>query len=168
MKVTDFGQIFGQAAALDALQRAYLADRLPRLFGFQAAGAAPIVDGHRIEKPETVATAIRIGNPASWQGAVSAAGESRGHIGKVTDEEILHAFKLIARTEGVLVEPACGAPLAGLIRCVKEGTIPTGSVVTVTLTGHGLKDPDTAIKSAGFTPFVVEPTREAVMKVIGL
>jgi threonine synthase len=144
------------------------ADRLPRLFGFQAAGAAPIVDGHPIEKPDTVASAIRIGNPASWRGATSALKESKGHIGKVTDQEILAAYKLIAKTEGIFVEPASAAPLAGLIRCVKAGMIPEGSVVTAIMTGHGLKDSDNAIKSAGFKPVIVAPKKEAVMKVIGL
>ncbi len=144
------------------------ADTLPRMFGFQAAGAAPIVDGHVIADPQTVATAIRIGNPASWQGAKDAIQESTGHIDKVTDEEILHAYKLIARTEGIFVEPACAAPLAGLIKCVQAGMIPEGSLITATMTGHGLKDPDTAISTAGFAPTVVPATKEAVMKVIGL
>ncbi|EEF62701.1 Threonine synthase [Pedosphaera parvula Ellin514] len=143
-------------------------DRLPKLCGYQAAGAAPIVDGAPVEKPNTVATAIRIGNPASWQGATNAMKESGGHIGKVTDEEILSAYKLIARTDGVFVEPASAASLAGLIKQVKAGQIPSGSVVTATMTGHGLKDPDCAIKTAGFEPFVVEAKKEAVMKVIGL
>ncbi len=144
------------------------ADTLPRMFGFQAAGAAPIVDGHVIADPQTVATAIRIGNPASWQGAKDAIQESIGHIDKVTDEEILHAYKLIARTEGIFVEPACAAPLAGLIKCVQAGMIPEGSLITATMTGHGLKDPDSAISTAGFAPTVVPATKEAVMKVIGL
>jgi len=143
-------------------------DTLPRMFGFQAAGAAPIVDGHPIENPSTVATAIRIGNPASWEGARNAIAESNGYINKVSDEEILEAYKLIARTEGVFVEPACAAPLAGLIKCVQAGMIDEGSLVAATMTGHGLKDPDTAIKAAGFEPVLVEPTKEAVMKVIGL
>ena len=143
-------------------------DTLPRMFGFQAAGAAPIVDGHPIENPQTIATAIRIGNPASWQGATHAVSESNGHIGKVTDEDILAAYKLIARTEGIFVEPACAAPLAGLIQCVRAGLIPEGSLVTATMTGHGLKDPDTAIQAAGFEPIVVPANKEAVMKVIGL
>jgi threonine synthase len=143
-------------------------DTLPKMFGFQAAGAAPIVDGHPIENPQTVATAIRIGNPASWQGATDAVKESEGHIGKVTDEEILAAYKLIARTEGIFVEPACAAPLAGLIKCVQAGQIPEGSLVTATMTGHGLKDPDTAISTAGLTPTVVPADKEAVMRVIGL
>ena len=143
-------------------------DTLPRMFGFQAAGSAPIVDGHIIADPQTVATAIRIGNPASWQGAKDAIQESNGHIDKVTDEEILFAYKLIARCEGVFVEPACAAPLAGLIKCVQAGLIPEGSLITATMTGHGLKDPDTAIKTAGFEPIVVAANKEAVMKVIGL
>ena len=143
-------------------------DLLPRMFGFQAAGSAPIVDGHPIEHPQTIATAIRIGNPASWQGATSALKESKGHIDKVTDEEILAAYKLIARTDGVFAEPASTAPLAGLIKCVKAGLIPPGSVITATLTGHGLKDPDTAIKAAGFEPYITKPDKDAVMKIIGL
>jgi threonine synthase len=143
-------------------------DRLPRMFGFQAAGAAPIVDGHPIPHPETVASAIRIGNPASWMGATNALKESNGFIDKVSDAEILSAYQLIARTEGIFVEPACAAPLAGLIRCAKAGMIPKGGVVTATMTGHGLKDPDTAIKAAGFEPIIVAATKTAVMKVMDL
>jgi threonine synthase len=143
-------------------------DRLPRMFGFQAAGAAPIVDGKPVAEPNTVATAIRIGNPASWQPALAALQESNGHIDKVTDDEILAAYKMIARTDGIFVEPASASALAGLIKCHKEGKIPTGSVITATMTGHGLKDPDCAIKTAGFEPIVAAATREAVMKVIGL
>ncbi len=142
--------------------------KLPRLFGWQAAGAAPIVDGAPVKNPSTVATAIRIGNPASWEGATTAAKESNGQIDKVTDEEILKAYMLIARTEGIFVEPACAAPLAGLIKAVKQNLIPEGSVVTATMTGHGLKDPDTAVKTAGFQPTVVPAEKEAVMRVIGL
>ncbi len=165
----------GNAGNITAYWRGYKeyhaaekSDTLPKMFGYQAAGSAPIVDGHPIENPQTVATAIRIGNPASWQGATDAVKESEGHIGKVTDEEILAAYKMIARTEGVFVEPACAAPLAGLIKAVQAGLIPEGSLVTATMTGHGLKDPDTAISTAGFSPTVVPATKEAVMKVIGL
>jgi threonine synthase len=143
-------------------------DTLPRMFGFQAAGAAPIVVGYPIDNPSTVATAIRIGNPASWQGAKNALTESNGHIDKVTDDEILAAYTLIARTEGIFVEPASSAALAGLIKCVQAGLIAPGSLITATMTGHGLKDPDTAIKTAGFEPVIVEANKEAVMKVIGL
>jgi threonine synthase len=141
---------------------------LPRMFGFQAAGAAPIVDGQRVTDPHTVATAIRIGNPASWQGANNAIAESNGYINKVTDDEILSAYRLVSRTEGIFVEPACGAPLAGLIKCVEQGMIPADCLVTATMTGHGLKDPDTAIAAAGLSPTVVEPTKEAVARVLGL
>ena len=143
-------------------------DTLPRMFGFQAAGAAPIVDGRPVEDPQTIATAIRIGNPASWQPAKQAIAESNGHIDKVTDDEILEAYKLISRTEGIFVEPACAAPLAGLIKCVNAGIIPEGSLVAATMTGHGLKDPDCAIKTAGSEPVIVPAEMSAVMRVIGL
>jgi threonine synthase len=141
---------------------------LPRMFGFQAAGSAPIVLGAPVLNPQTIATAIRIGNPASWKQATQALKESNGFIDKVTDEEILAAYKLIARTDGIFVEPGSAACLAGLIQRVKDGAIPAGSVVTATMTGHGLKDPDNAIKTSGITPIVVPATREAVMKVVGL
>lgn len=140
----------------------------PRMFGWQAAGAAPIVDGKPVEDPHTVATAIRIGNPASWQGALSAMKDSGGRIDKVTDDEILAAYRLVAKTEGIFVEPACAAPLAGLIRCVREQSIPAGSVITATMTGHGLKDPDTAMEQSEFKPTVVPATLEAVSQVIGI
>ena len=143
-------------------------DTLPRMFGFQAAGAAPIVDDRPVEHPSTVATAIRIGNPASWAGAKAAIAESDGHIGKVTDQEILEAYKLLARTEGLFVEPASAAALAGIIKSTSEGRIPPGSLITATMTGHGLKDPDVALKTAGFEPVVVPPERDKVMAVIGL
>lgn len=145
-----------------------LSDTLPRLMGWQAAGAAPLVLGHPVEHPETVATAIRIGNPASWHGAINAAQESQGAIRSVTDEEILAAYKLLARTEGLMVEPACAAPLAGLIKSVAAGEIPEGSLVTATMTGHGLKDPDTAIRVAGFEPIVTAATQQAVRAAIGI
>jgi threonine synthase len=144
-----------------------LADRLPRMMGWQAAGAAPIVDGAPVANPDTVATAIRIGNPASWKQAVAAAKESNGAIRKVTDEQIIDAYKQVARTEGIFVEPACAAPLAGLKLAVAAGEIPSGSVVTATMTGHGLKDPDLAIKESGFEPKIVAPTTEAVVAAIG-
>ena len=143
-------------------------DTLPRMMGWQAAGAAPLVLGHPVENPETVATAIRIGNPASWQGAVDAARDSNGSIRSVTDDEILHAYKLLARTEGVMVEPACAAPIAGLIKAVAADEIPAGSLVTATMTGHGLKDPDTALKVAGFEPIPCTASREAVLAAIGM
>src|SRR3954463_110834 len=104
------------------------ADRLPKMFGFQAAGAAPIVDGAPVADPHTVATAIRIGNPASWDGAKNALAESNGHIDKVTDDEIIAAYKLVARTEGIFVEPASAAALAGIKKCIDARRIPAGSL----------------------------------------
>jgi threonine synthase len=116
---------------------------LPKMLGFQAAGAAPIVLGRPVEKPETVATAIRIGKPASWKGAEAARDESGGRIEAVTDEEILSAYRLIASSEGIFCEPASAASVAGVIKLYREGFFSRGSSVVCTLTGHGLKDPDT-------------------------
>jgi threonine synthase len=119
-------------------------DRLPKMMGFQAAGAAPIVSGHPITHPETLATAIRIGNPASWELAIAAADSSGGGFNAVTDEEILAAYRLLASSEGIFCEPASAASVAGLLK-VKD-QVPTGATVVCVLTGNGLKDPDTAIK----------------------
>jgi len=140
----------------------------PRMFGWQAAGAAPLVDGHIVKDPQTVATAIRIGNPASGPGALAAAKESNGRIDKVTDEEILEAYQLLAKTEGVFVEPACAAPVAGLKKSIAAGWIPKGSLVTMTLTGHGLKDPDTALSVAGKPSEPITPTVDAARRVLDL
>jgi threonine synthase len=118
---------------------------LPKMIGFQAEGAAPIVRGHPIENPETLATAIRIGNPASWKSAVAAAEESGGFIDMVSDLEIVEAYKMIAAKEGIFAEPASAASVAGLIKSAKNGKVPDGSTVVCILTGHGLKDPDNAI-----------------------
>lgn len=120
-------------------------DMLPHMMGFQAAGAAPIVEGRVIENPETVATAIRIGNPVSWDKALNAARESEGEIDKVTDEEILSAYRYLASSEGIFSEPASCASLAGLIKKVGMGTVKRDSKVVCILTGNGLKDPDTAM-----------------------
>lgn len=122
-----------------------LIDKLPRMMGFQAAGAAPIVLGHKVDDPETIATAIRIGNPARWQEAVGASKESNGGIDMVTDGEIIDAYKLIARAEGVFCEPASAASIAGLLKAHKKGLVPKNSTCVCVLTGHGLKDPSTAI-----------------------
>lgn len=168
LPVGNAGNITAYWKGFTEYQAAGLSDTLPRMMGWQAAGAAPLVLGHPVENPETVATAIRIGNPASWQGAIQAAQESHGAIRSVTDEEILHAYKLLARTEGLMVEPACAAPLAGLIKSVAAGEIPEGSLVTATMTGHGLKDPDTAIRVAGFEPVVTPATEAAVRAAIGI
>ena len=117
----------------------------PRMFGFQAAGAAPLVHGAPVANPETVATAIRIGSPASWDGAVAARDESGGLFDAVTDERILAAYRLLAGHEGVFVEPASAASIAGLLQVAEDGRLPQGSLVVCTVTGHGLKDPDAAL-----------------------
>ena len=123
--------------------------KTPRMLGFQAAGAAPIVAGRPVVDPVTIATAIRIGNPASWHLAEEARAESGGLIGSVTDEQILAAYRLLAQREGVFGEPASAAGVAGLLQARAEGSVAAGSVVVCTITGHGLKDPDTAV--AGVT-----------------
>jgi len=147
---------------------------LPKMIGFQAAGAAPIVLGHPVEQPQTFATAIRIGNPASWKTAVAARDESGGLIDLVTDDEIREAYALMARTEGIFAEPASAATVAGLLKLKRQGYYDTltpfaGSRIRIVciLTGHGLKDPDSAIKAAQET-VTVEAHEEAVLEAIGL
>ena len=125
----------------------------PRLFGFQAAGAAPIVRGQPVAEPQTIATAIRIGNPASWEKAVAAATESEGGILAVTDREILAAYRRVAR-EGLFVEPASAGSVAGLLHLSGEGRLPKGETVVCILTGHGLKDPEWAITGAAHPPSI--------------
>lgn len=122
--------------------------RRPRMMGFEAAGAAPLVHGHVVKEPRTIATAIRIGNPASWDGAVAARDESGGAIEAVDDDDILAAYRLLARTEGVFAEPASAISLAGALRMGARGQLRPGDVLVLTLTGHGLKDPDTAIANS--------------------
>ena len=124
------------------------ATRTPAMWGFQAAGAAPIVLGHPVDEPETIATAIRIGNPASWDQAVAARDESGGLIEAVTDEQILAAHRLLASRVGVFVEPASAAGVAGLLMLAEAGRVPPGAVITITVTGHGLKDPSWALRTA--------------------
>ncbi len=123
-----------------------VATRTPRMWGYQAAGAAPIVLGHPVDHPETVATAIRIGNPASWAQAEAARDESGGHIESVTDEEILAAHRILSSTEGVFVEPGSAASIAGLLKASAAGQIPAGARIVCTVTGHGLKDPQWALR----------------------
>jgi len=159
----------GNAGNITAYWKGYLqyraacrAARLPRMMGFQAAGAAPLVLGHDVDHPETVATAIRIGRPASKYSALAAASESGGAIEAVTDDEILAAYRLLASAEGVFCEPASAASVAGLL---KVG-VPAGSTVVCVLTGHGLKDPDTAIGQID-PPRTVEPTYAAISAELG-
>ncbi len=139
---------------------------LPKMMGFQAEGAAPIVLGHPVDNPQTVASAIRIGNPASWQGALKARDESGGVIETVTDEEILESYRLLASREGIFCEPASAASLAGAIRMKKEGVLSDGDTIVCTLTGHGLKDPDTAIRTSP-KPLQVEPDIKKILKIMG-
>jgi len=134
-----------------------VATHRPRMWGFQAAGAAPIVLGHPVDEPETIATAIRIGNPASWKQAVAARDESGGLIDAVTDDEILSAHRLLSAREGVFVEPASAASVAGLLKSHEAGLLDRGQVVVCTVTGHGLKDPQWALRRPDGSP--VEPER---------
>ncbi|MGH7216599.1 MAG: threonine synthase [Nitrospiraceae bacterium] len=139
--------------------------RLPRMIGFQAAGAAPIVLGRIVENPQTVASAIRIGNPASWEAASNAVKESSGAIDSVTDEEILEAYRMVAATEGVFCEPASAASVAGVMKLNQQGKLCEAEIVVCTLTGHGLKDADTAI-SVSAQPKTVRATREDVARLL--
>ncbi len=140
---------------------------LPKMLGFQAAGAAPIVDGAPVANPETIATAIRIGNPASWKSALKARDESGGLIDKVTDAEILAAYRMLASLEGIFAEPASAAPVAGLLKLAKRGYFQREAVVTVTLTGHGLKDPQTAVDQVP-EPQMVPARRDAILRILDL
>ncbi len=144
-------------------------DSLPRMLGFQAAGAAPIVLGKVVERPETIATAIRIGNPASWKAAEAARDESGGRIDAVTDKEILQAYQRLAAASGVFVEPASAASVAGILKLHKNGYFAKskGARIVCTLTGHGLKDPDTAIKNVK-APVSLKPDIKKILKEIGL
>ena len=141
---------------------------LPRMMGWQAEGAAPIVHGAPVENPETIATAIRIGNPASWEHAVKAATESSGAIDMVSDEEILDAHRMLARTAGIFVEPASAAGIAGLLKCHAAGGVPDGSTVVATVTGHGLKDPGVAVENSLAESTVVDADLDSVLAAIGL
>ncbi len=155
----------GNAGNITAYWRGYCeyrqggrSTRLPAMLGFQAEGAAPIVLGHPVEQPETVATAIRIGNPASWYAATAAASESGGSITAVSDEQILAAYRFLAEQESVFCEAASAASVAGLLRA----GVPEGSRVVCVLTGHGLKDPDLAISQIS-VPSVVDPDLDAIL-----
>lgn len=164
----------GNAGNITAYWRGYteyhrdgLSDRLPRMLGTQAAGAAPLVSGKPVTNPETIATAIRIGSPASWDGAVAAQEESGGRFLAATDDEILAAYHLVAEAEGVFVEPASAASIAGLLKSIEDGWVKRGSTVVCTVTGNGLKDPDTALRDMpAVKALPVEPG--AVVAALGL
>jgi threonine synthase len=140
--------------------------KLPRMWGFEADGAAAIVRGEPIQEPETVATAIRIGNPASWETAVKAVNESQGLIDSVTDGEILAAYRQIARLEGVFCEPASAASVAGVMKLCGKGKCPAGAKVVCVLTGNGLKDPTTALEAVEVKPKVIPCDKEAILQFI--
>ncbi len=147
------------------------ATRLPRMFGFQAAGSAPIVRGEPVRDPDTIASAIRIGNPASWELALSARDDSDGYFGAITDEKILEAHRILSAEVGVFVEPASAISVAGLLERSEAGAIPAGSTVVLTVTGHGLKDPQWALRAADgsdVSPTVVPVDTAAIADVLGL
>lgn len=164
----------GNAGNITAYWRGYkryhekgIAKKLPKMVGFQASGSAPIVLGHVVKDPETVASAIRIGNPANWKSALDAEKSSHGFIAAVTDAEILEAFRLVAQHDGFFCEPASAASIAGVIKLGQKGYFKEGESVVCTLTGHGLKDPDTAIKESP-PPFEVEAKVEAILEKLSL
>lgn len=142
--------------------------KVPRMCGFQAAGAAPMVLGKPVENPETLATAIRIGNPASWKEAQTAVDRSRGLIDMVTDEEIVEAYKLLAQLEGVFCEPASAASVAGLKKLAEQGVVSGDATVVCILTGNGLKDPDCALKQSAVELKPVKPELDQLVSVMGL
>ena len=143
------------------------ATKLPQMWGFQASGAAPIVLGHVVSNPETIATAIRIGNPASWQQAVEARDNSGGIIDSVTDEEILTAYRLVAAKEGVFVEPSSAAGIAGLMKKKSEGLLPKGKKIVITVTGNGLKDVQWVLDGAG-APTLIPVDLDRAAEAMGL
>ncbi len=138
----------------------------PVMVGYQASGAAPFVGGQPVENPETIATAIRIGHPQSWEFAWHASRESGGWFDACTDAEILSAQKLLGAREGVFCEPASAVSIAGALRDIRSGRIPEGSTVVCTVTGHGLKDPDTAIRQSAAAPLTIEPDLESVKRAV--
>lgn len=166
LPVGNAGNITAYWAGYKAYQAAGRSKHLPKMLGWQAEGAAPIVRGHSIRKPETVATAIRIGNPASWKQAEAARDESGGLIRMVSDAEILEAYKLVAEYEGIFCEPASAASIAGVIKLGTESFFRRGDRIVCTLTGHGLKDPDNAIAQST-DPVTIPPNMAEVMKVLG-
>jgi threonine synthase len=165
--VGNAGNITAYWKGFNEYHAAGLIGRLPRMIGFQAAGAAPLVIGHPVENPETIATAIRIGNPARGEQALAAARDSGGLIDAVTDDEIINAYQLVAATEGTFCEPASAASLAGVIKKQEEGLFGEGDTVVCVLTGHGLKDPDTAIRY-GREVTRVDADLDQVLKILGL
>ncbi|MFN8576541.1 MAG: threonine synthase [Candidatus Sericytochromatia bacterium] len=141
-------------------------ESLPKMIGFQAEGAAPIVRGHKVDNPETIATAIRIGNPASWQYATQAIEESNGYINMVSDTEILNAYNILAKKDGVFCEPASASSVAGLLKYYSQLNLNKNDTVVCVLTGHGLKDPSTAIDQSQKIKDAIEPDMDNILEVI--
>lgn len=168
----------GNAGNYTAYHRGYteyakdgISTKIPRMFGFQAEGSAPLVLGHPVDHPDTIATAIRIGKPASWDLALAAHEDSNGYFGAISDRKILEAHRILSAEVGIFVEPASAAPIAGLLERAAAGEIPAGSVIVATVTGHGLKDPMWAIKQPDGTevqPTVIAADTAEVAAVLGL
>lgn len=167
LPVGNAGNITAYWRGYTEYQRDGIAASTPRLWGFQAAGAAPLVNGAPVANPETIATAIRIGNPASWDFAIAARDESGGLIDSVTDEEILAAYRLIAAKEGLFCEPASAAGVAGLLKRHASGGLDAGQSIVCTLTGNGLKDPQWALEGAS-EPVVIPVDVAAAARALGL
>jgi threonine synthase len=168
----------GNAGNYTAYSRGYSEDlsagrttKMPRMFGFQAAGSAPIVRGEVVKNPETIASAIRIGNPASWELALAAREATNGYFGAITDEKILEAHRILSAEVGIFVEPASAISVAGLLERSAAGQIPKDSIVVLTVTGHGLKDPQWALRTADgsdITPTIVPVDTAQIAGVLGL
>lgn len=165
--VGNAGNITAYWKGFNAYNKANKITKRPYMYGFEAEGSAAIVRGERIYKPETIATAIRIGNPASWEQAVNAATESKGLIDSVTDPEILDAYRDLARLEGVFCEPASAASVAGLYKASKQGKIKENSTVVCVLTGNGLKDPDCAINNSHVEIKKTSSNLDEIKKMLG-
>lgn len=163
---------YSGGAALTSMARTEgapaVSTKVPQMWGIQAWGAAPLVLGHVVEEPETVATAIRIGNPASWKYAEAARDDSRGWIDRVTDEQILQAQSILAAETGIFVEPGSAASIAGLLQAAEQGKVPEGSTIACTVTGNGLKDTATALEGRELNFDPVAPTLDAVASTLGL
>ena len=168
----------GNAGNYTAYHRGYTEElaigattRMPRMWGFQASGSAPIVLGHVVKDPDTIASAIRIGNPASWELALAARENSDGYFGAISDEKILEAHRILSAEVGIFVEPASAISVAGLLERAEAGQVPRGSTVVLTVTGHGLKDPQWALRAADgsdVTPTVVPVDAAEIASVLGL
>jgi threonine synthase len=167
MPVGNAGNITAYWKGYQEYRKAGISKNLPMMWGFQAAGAAPIVKNKIVKNPETIATAIRIGNPASWDQAVAAKVGSKGLIDSVTDKEILSAYHLVAAKEGIFVEPSSAAGIAGLIKKKAQKKLPKGKLIVVTVTGNGLKDVQWVLNSAG-KPIIIPVDMKKAAKVIGL